>query len=262
MSSRHRSRPEGCFPIGGALAVAAALLLFGAGDCLAQQTTPAAEPKAQAQPAPWYEPEIRAFEDADRAHPPEPGRVLFVGSSSIRLWASLASDMEPAKVLNRGFGGSKTHDVLEVLDRIVKPYAPRAIVYYCGDNDLGTDNTDAKAAADGFIAFAERARALWPEVPIAYIAIKPSVARWKNWDAMSRANQMVREYAQRTQGVAFLDIASPMLKADGTPDPSLFKSDGLHLNAKGYAVWTGVVRPWVLEHSGHAETNHHTGPAR
>jgi lysophospholipase L1-like esterase len=193
----------------------------------------------------WYEPEIRAFEAADRAHPPEPGRVLFVGSSSIRMWTTLGRDMHPVPIVSRGFGGSKTFEVLEVFDRIVTPHAPRAIVYYCGDNDLGTDNTDADAAAQGFIAFDRRARALWPGVQVLYIAIKPSLARWSNWNAMQRANAIVADYCSKTRGTAFLDIATPMLAPDGRPRPELFEADGLHLNAEGYAVWTGVVGPAV-----------------
>lgn len=210
-----------------------------------------AAPPAQPPPTPaaapaWYEPELRAFEAADKANPPAPGQVLFIGSSSFRFWSTLQRDMSPAPVLNRGFGGSKTGEVLAVFDRIVAPYRPAVIVYYCGDNDLGLDNTDSQAAADGFIAFDRRARELWPKVRTLYVPIKPSVQRWRNWPAMKRANELVRAYADRTPGVTVLDTVTPTLRADGAPDPSLFKEDGLHLNEKGYAVWTGVIRGPVL----------------
>ncbi|HZW09780.1 MAG TPA: GDSL-type esterase/lipase family protein [Phycisphaerales bacterium] len=197
--------------------------------------------------AAWYEPEIRAFEAADEASPPAPGQVLFIGSSSIRMWGTLAEDMAPAPVLNRGFGGSKTGEVLAVFDRIVEPYAPSVIVYYCGDNDLGTESTDSRAAAAGFIEFDLRARSRWPGVRVFYIPIKPSVARWSNWAAMARANGIVREYCQETEGAEYLDTVTPMLGADGRPDPSLFLDDGLHLNEKGYEVWKGVVSGPVVE---------------
>lgn len=208
----------------------------------------APQPVSESQPAAtaWYEPEIRAFEAADRASPPAPGQVLFIGSSSIRMWRTLEADMSPAPVLQRGFGGSSTPDVLAVFDRIARPYAPSIIVYYCGDNDLGGDSPDAEAAAAGFLAFEGRARAEWPKVEVMYISIKPSVARWRNWEAMRRANRIVREYCERTDGTTFLDIATPMLTPGGEPDPTLFLGDGLHLNEKGYAIWTGVVRPAVL----------------
>ncbi len=205
------------------------------------------EKREPATPVAWYEEEIRAFEAADRASPPEPGQVLFIGSSSIRMWETLERDMSPVPVLRRGFGGSKTGEVLAVFDRIVTPYDPSVIVYYCGDNDLGNDNTDAQAAADGFIAFERRARAQWPKVTVMYIAIKPSLARWDNWPAMQRANQIVRDYCNATQRAEFLDIVSPGLTAAGTPDPAMFLDDGLHLNSTGYERWNEVIRPKVLE---------------
>ncbi len=198
-------------------------------------------------PAPWYEAEIRAFEEADKASPPAPGQVLFIGSSSIRMWTTLTEDMKPAPVLNRGFGGSKTADVLAVFDRIVLPYKPSIIVYYCGDNDLGMDNTDSQAVADGFVAFDRRARAGWPKVQVFYIAIKPSLQRWKNWEAMRKTNEIVRAYCEKTPGAAYLDIVTPALTSEGKPDPTTFREDGLHMNARGYGIWTSVVRQPVLD---------------
>lgn len=195
----------------------------------------------------WYENEIRAFERADAQHPPERGQVLFVGSSSFRLWKTLARDMSPAPVINRGFGGSATHEVLEVFDRVVAPYEPAVIVYYCGDNDLGTDGTDWERPAINFIEFYGRARAKWPRVEVFYVPIKASLQRWKNWPNMKRANAMVEAFCAASAGGHYLDTVTPTLMADGTPDPSLFESDGLHINEKGYERWTKVVRGPVIE---------------
>lgn len=221
--------------------IALLTLLLMSGCRLAPYPAPAAA---------WYEESIREFEAADLASPPPPGQVLFIGSSSIRLWKTLARDMHPAPVINRGFGGSKTGEVLAVFDRVVPVCRPAAIVYYCGDNDLGTDNTDSVAVAENFIAFDRRARALWPDVQVFFIAIKASPARWSNWPAMERANALIRDYAQRTPGVMYLDTVTPTLIAgDGPalrPDPSLFEQDGLHLNPKGYAVWASVIRGPVV----------------
>ncbi|MEK6702451.1 MAG: GDSL-type esterase/lipase family protein [Planctomycetota bacterium] len=225
------------------------IVMIALTGCQAAKTAEAPATKVASQPAPvaWYEPEIRAFEEADRKSPPGAGQVLFVGSSSIKLWTTLAQDTKPAPVINRGFGGSKTGEVLAVFDRVVVPCKPSVIVYYCGDNDLGVDGKDAQAAANGFIEFDRRARRLWPDVQVFYIAIKPSVQRWSNWAAMKRANDMVQEHCLRTPGATYLDIVTPMLTADGRPDPTLFKEDGLHLNAKGYAIWTSVVKGAVVK---------------
>lgn len=214
--------------------------------CATGDTDRAGSSTSTAPPAPWYEGEIRTYEAADRAAPPAPGGVLFVGSSSVRMWGSLAEDMSPAPVINRGFGGSKTDEVLAVFDRVVTPYEPSVIVYYCGDNDLGTDNTDAWGAAEGFILFERRARALWPEVGIIYIPIKASLARWSNWEAMELANSIVRAYCQSSPGATYADTVTPTLGADGSPDPAMFLGDGLHLSEAGYEAWTAVLRPIVL----------------
>lgn len=216
-------------------------------SCSSPEPTPA--PRAddpagagEAPEKPWYEPEIRAFEEADRLHPPGPGGLLFVGSSSIRLWPDLEQAMG-RPVLQRGFGGARTHEVLAVLERIVLPCEPATIVYYCGDNDLGTHSQDARAAADGFLRFSERVRAVLPEVRILYLAIKPSLARWSNWPAMAEANRLVAESCAGTPGVDFVDVAGCLLGPDGTPDPTLFVADGLHLSERGYERWEQVLRP-------------------
>jgi lysophospholipase L1-like esterase len=194
-------------------------------------------------PAQWRA-EIAALAAADRTHPPPPHPVLFVGSSSIRLWTTLARDFAGRPVLNRGFGGSRLPDATYYADRLIAPYRPRAIVLYAGDNDLAEGCT-AQQVRDAFAAFVERARARAPGVPIAFIAIKPSVARRTLLPRIRRANALVRDYARTQPDVAYLDVFTPMLGADGRPQPRWFGSDGLHMNRQGYALWTGLVRDWL-----------------
>lgn len=229
--------------------IAGVLVLFVLGavcGCGGGSAVPRAEAVKPAEPAPWYEREIEAFEARDRVAMPTPGGVLFIGSSSIRMWEGLEKAMAPARVVQRGFGGSKTGEVLAVFDRIVLPYEPSIIVYYCGDNDLGNDNTDSRAAAEGFIAFDRRARSHWPSVRIFYLPIKPSIARWNNWPAMEKANGLVRDYCIRTPGAAYLETVAVLLGGDGKPDPAFFREDGLHLNQRGYERWLPIVRGEVL----------------
>ncbi len=188
--------------------------------------------------------DIAAFQAGDLAHPPRPGAVLFIGSSSIRFWKTLATDFPGVRTINRGFGGSEIDDATFFADRIVAPYHARAIVMYAGDNDLQDGDSPAHVRAD-FAAFVSRARALDPGVPIAFIAIKPSVARKVLLPKIREANALVREYAATQQGVAYLDVFTPMLGRDGQPQPQWFIADGLHMNRKGYALWIDVVKPWL-----------------
>ena len=188
--------------------------------------------------------DIAAFEASDHLHPPAAGAVLFIGSSSIRFWKSLASDFPEVKTINRGFGGSEIDDATFFADRIVAPYHPRAIVMYAGDNDLADGDGPARVR-DDFAAFVRKARALDPGVPIAFIAIKPSVARQQLLPQIREANALVRRYAASEHGVTCLDVFTPMLGSDGQPQAKWFIGDGLHMNRTGYALWIRIVRPWL-----------------
>lgn len=195
------------------------------------------------RPEQWQA-DIAAFAAADRAHPPPAHTVLFVGSSSIRLWGSLAEDFPGRPVINRGFGGSRIADATYYADRLVAPYHPRAIVLYAGDNDLAEGCTPEQVR-DAFAAFVQRARSLDAGVPIAFIAIKPSMARKNLLAQIRQANALVRRYAQSEAGVTYLELFTPMLGRDGQPQAAWFGPDGLHMNRRGYALWTGIVRRWL-----------------
>ncbi|HXD36883.1 MAG TPA: SGNH/GDSL hydrolase family protein [Rhodanobacter sp.] len=191
--------------------------------------------------------DIAAFQAEDRAHPPAPGAVLFIGSSSIRLWKTLAADFPGVRTINRGFGGSEIDDATHFADRIVTPYHPRAIVMYAGDNDLA-DGDSPQHVLEDFQAFVRKARAVDPGVPIAFIAIKPSVARQALLPQIREANDKVRGWAATQPGVGYLDVFTPMLGKDGRPVSTWFRDDGLHMNRRGYALWVGIVQPWLDAH--------------
>ncbi len=187
---------------------------------------------------------IAAFQAQDQAQPPASGAVLFVGSSSIRFWKTLASDFPDVSTINRGFGGSEIDDVTFFADRIVAPYHPRAIVLYAGDNDLADGDSPAHVR-DDFVAFVSKARSIDPGVPIAFIAIKPSVARKALLPQIRETNALVRQVAASEHGVTYLDVYTPMLGPNGEPQARWFVGDGLHMNRKGYALWIGLVKPWL-----------------
>ena len=202
--------------------------------------------RASRDPA-FFEDEIAAFEATDREHPPPTRPIVFVGSSSIRLWGSLAEDMAPLAVLNRGFGGSQLAHVVHFAGRTVLPYRPSAVVLYAGDNDLA--ESTGKSAADvvrDFQAFVALVHAAVPEAGIYYLSIKPSRMRWARWPEQSKANAEIAALCARNPRLAFLDIATPMLATGAPPARELFRFDGLHLSEQGYALWASVVKPRLL----------------
>lgn len=199
--------------------------------------------RASQDPA-FFEDEIAAFEAADRERPPPERPIVFVGSSSIRLWDTLAEDMAPLPVLNRGFGGSQLAHVVHFADRAVIRYRPSAVVLYAGDNDL--DERTGKSAADvvrDFQAFVARVEEAVPDARIYYLAIKPSRMRWARWPEMAKANAEIAALCAGDARLGFLDVATPMLATGEPPSRDLFVFDGLHLSAQGYALWTSVVKP-------------------
>lgn len=223
-----------------ALAVTAALVLVGlVGGRFALEWYGRAS-----QDPEFFAGEIAAFEAADRERPPPERPIVFVGSSSIRLWDTLEEDMAPLPVLNRGFGGSQLAHAIHFADRAVIRYRPRAVVLYAGDNDL--DERTGKRAADvvrDFRTFAGLVHAAVPDARIYYLAIKPSRMRWARWPEMAQANAEIAALCADDPRLGFLDVATPMLATGEPPARELFIFDGLHLSAEGYALWTRVVKP-------------------
>ena len=175
--------------------------------------------------------EVAAFAAADSAAAPPPGAVLCVGSSSMRFWHdTIAEDLAPLTVVPRGFGGSTMFDVLHYAQPLVLACRPRLILLYEGDNDIdfGVAPAEVRAVFDRFVALV---RAELPETRIYVISIKPSPARWARWPAMQEANRLLAEACAADSLLGFIDVATPMLGADGRPRPELFLPDMLHLES-------------------------------
>ena len=180
-----------------------------------------------------WETEIKRFAEIDRTQTPPENAVLFVGSSSIRLWESLRTDFPNLKVINRGFGGSQFEDVNHYFSKIVAPYKPKKIVLYVGENDIDAKQT-AENVLEDFKTFVALRDKNLPNTPIVFISLKPSILRWNMWAEMNKANNLIKEEIKKHRRVQFADLAKQMLGADGKPLPDIYISDGLHLNAKGY----------------------------
>jgi lysophospholipase L1-like esterase len=187
---------------------------------------------------------IRKFEEQDAAKPPAPGGVVFVGSSSIRMW-DLKKSFPDLAAVNRGFGGSQLADAVHFAHRIVTPYKPRLVVLYAGDNDIAAGKSPEQVVAD-FRRFVKTVREKSPEARIAYIAIKPSLKRWSLVEKMREANRQIAAIAERDERLHFVDIDAPMIGEDRMPRPELYARDGLHLSEEGYQVWSERLRPVLI----------------
>jgi lysophospholipase L1-like esterase len=194
--------------------------------------------------------EMRRFDKLDRRDGVPNDVIVFTGSSSIRYWSTLAADMAPLPVLNRGFGGSQIDDVTYYADRAVLRYKPKAIVFYAGENDMAgvlwSSKKTPQEVRDAFRKFCEKIRASLPNTPIYFISIKPPKRRIAEWPQMQIANQLIRDYCASDPRLHYIDIVPPMLDTRGTPRGDLYVWDGLHMNAQGYAIWISVLKPVLI----------------
>lgn len=209
----------------------------------ANSTAPAKLPTGGHDFAKW-EKAIAAFEAADKVKMPEKGGILFVGSSTIVLWKSLAEDFAGYNVINRGFGGNEIVDSTYYADRIVLPYEPKQIFLRAGGNDLNAGRLPEDVAND-FFDFVQKVHSHLPKTDIYFIAVSPSPSRWGQTDKMKALNELIRKRAVNTPRVGYVDDFDITLNSEGQARPELFVADMLHFNPDGYKLLTAKVRPFL-----------------
>jgi lysophospholipase L1-like esterase len=195
-----------------------------------------------------YEPEFKAFAEADKAHPPTKGGILFVGSSIFRKWTTVAEQMAPLPVLNRAFGGSRTGDQLARFDQLIPVYAPKVVVYYCGSNDLKAGKVTENPATifARFREFSERVRKLQPATRIVFVSSTRSPDRVERWEHVDHYNALVRAYCAGTPHHTFIDVNPALVDENGHPRLDVYVADKLHFQPPAYVAFTAIIKP-VLE---------------
>jgi lysophospholipase L1-like esterase len=230
----HRFRRHARFAI-----AAAVFALVGAARAETGIATPATAAAVAASER-WHD-SFEAFAAADKAHAPAPGGVVFVGSSSIRLWSDLETEFDPAQhIVKRGFGGSSMADCAGHVAQLVVPYKPRLVVVYAGDNDLA-EGRSPEDVLNSYASFVQSVHRELPDTRIAYLSIKPSPLRESLLPSIRKTNALIADYSRTQPRLDFIDIFSKMLDADGHPRRELFRADALHMNAEGYKLWQTVI---------------------
>jgi len=215
-----------------------------------------AEPKKPAAPDVWpkakptthdykkWEKNIATFEAADKESPPAKGSILFVGSSTIVRWKTLAEDFAGVPVLNRGFGGNQIKDTTFYADRMIFPYAPKAIFLRAGGNDINAGWPAEDVFAD-FKTFVAKVRERLPNIPIYYIGLSPTIKRLAQVDEGNKLNDMIIAWAKEQTGITYIDTRTLSLDKEGKVRPELFVEDMLHFNAEGYKLLAAALKPFV-----------------
>jgi len=193
-----------------------------------------------------FDNEIRAFKHQDSLSFPKPDGILFIGSSSIRKWTDLEQRFPNEPIIRRGVGGCEIWQLVDYYTPyILFPYHPRKIFIYAGENDIAA----GKTAASVYTKFTQ----LWgminkqlPKADIYFMSIKPSPSRAKYFAENDKANALIRDFLSNKPKSHFIDVSTVIYKpGTSRPDSSLFQSDYLHLNSKGYDKWQAVLQPYV-----------------
>ena len=190
--------------------------------------------------------EIKAFQLQDSLQPQPKGAILFVGSSSFRLWKDVDKAFPGHTIINRGFGGSSLPHLIQYADEIIFQYQPKQIVIYCGENDLTAEGITGDTVFQRFKNLFSIIRNRLTNVPIVFVSIKPSPSRWHLKGKMITANRLIKNFLATKKNTAFVNVWALMLDKNGKPREELFVADRLHMNDEGYAVWTKKLKPYLL----------------
>ena len=196
-----------------------------------------------------FQDEIDVFIKKDSIIMPASNSILFVGSSSFNYWKDISNYFPGYPIINRGFGGSSLTDIIYFNQETILKYKPKQIYIYCGENDIAASDTITPA-----IVF-ERFKTLYTiirthlgnKIPVMYVSIKPSVARWSMEEKFVAANTLIRNFINKQKNTQFLDVHSAMLDTSGMVYKDIFIADKLHMNAKGYAIWQKIIAPTLVK---------------
>jgi hypothetical protein len=185
---------------------------------------------------------VSAYIAIDKQHNYPRDSVVFIGSSSIKRWNTLAQDMYPMPIIQRGFNAAKLVDINQFLAQLVIPHNPKQVVIFAGVNDLAiAPVVTANEVFASFLQFVDIIHTQLQDCIIYFIAISPAPARWGIWPDAQEVNQKVKDYATQQQKVVFIETEFAFLNKNNKPRIPLFAKDGIHLNEDGYAIWKQLV---------------------
>ncbi len=190
-----------------------------------------------------WEEDVQALEALDAQENLPQHAILFIGSSSVRMWDTMAEDMAPWPTIRRGYGGAKLPDLCVFVERLVRPHPFDALVVFVANDISGAaDDKSPAAVLRLYQQLVATVREVGRQQPIYFVGITPSSSRFQVWEQIRAANQLIREYCDTDPSLHYIDTASHYLTRDGTPNDDLFQNDKLHLNRAGYKLWGEIIR--------------------
>jgi lysophospholipase L1-like esterase len=204
--------------------------------------------KKYAATAKIFESQVKELEKLDKTETLPEDYILYIGSSSIRLWDSIHKDMSPYNSVKRGYGGAHFYDLIHFTERLVTPHKnAKAIVCFVANDLTGIwDDPKTKVRPKQvnklFKYFTKQVEKINSEIPIFLVEITPAPSRWNIWKKTALANGLMKAYCERKANLYFISTTKDFLNKNKQPRPELFVEDQLHLNREGYKLWTKIIK--------------------
>ena len=216
-----------------------------------------------------FEEDIKKYE----ARPVETGKVLFYGSSTFTRCSFIYCDRHPEKghplleeavrmkdgsgaIVNHGFGSSSADDLLYYYDRMVRPYAPRALVIYTGGNDMAF-GYQPEESMNILATMIDWFQADFPDAPVYCMSQVPQFKKAGLKDRSTRLrdelNILLEDYCAKKEGVKMIRMVDCPVYFEKPEDigdydkawEAVFDTDQGHLNAIGYNRFMDFFRDYL-----------------
>ena len=191
-----------------------------------------------------FEEEVVQIQQKYEEVPPLEEAIVFTGSSSIKMWKDIQSYFPEQPIINTGFGGSQTSDLIQYVDELIIQYQPIKVFIYEGDNDISEGKPTSEIMED-MHTLVGKIKSKLPEAQIFLISAKPSISRWHLKENYLELNRHLKEYTQSHENLEFVDVWTPMLDGEGNPRANIFLEDQLHMNQTGYDIWSEVLDKYI-----------------
>ena len=195
-----------------------------------------------------WENEIIKLENLDSSQDYTTNQILFIGSSSIRLWKSIKRDLEPYEPIRRAYGGARYTDLIHFTERLVSPHNIKAVgIFVANDITGGENDLSPKEVLKLAKYVVKQIRTSHKSSSVFFIETTPTPKRWKAWSKISQANDLIKEFCDSSDRLFYISTRDYFIGDNGLPTEEFFIRDKLHLNRKGYALWADIIKKNLTE---------------
>ena len=160
-----------------------------------------------------WENSVKKLENLDEKEKYSDQAILFIGSSSIRLWNSIEMDLSPYESIKRAYGGARYSDLIHFTERLVSQHNIRAIgIFVANDITGGAKDLTPKEVLNLAKFIVKKIRKSHKNTPIFFIETTPTSKRWKVWDKISLANDLIKDFTSNQRNLFYINTRSFYIK--------------------------------------------------